>query len=146
MWKEDSFKEGWRTHDLYTGTITPTTVTDGNILNISYSFTPGPYLYYYYIKEVNMSRTDDQYIMVRWRSDGPIAVIAYYFEPELKIGVDIVPFSSRSTDWTVTIFELPQNIRVTYVMVGINNLKARDTAGVRTLSVDYILISTSTQE
>ena len=144
VWKEDSFKEGWRTHDLYTGTITPTTVTDGNILNISYSFTPGPYLYYYYIKEVNMSRTEDQYIMVRWRSNGLIAVVGYYFELGLGTGVNIVPIGSESIDWTVTIVELPKNVRVTYVMVGISNLKARDISGLKTLSVDYILISTST--
>ena len=140
VWKEDSFKEAWRTHDLYLGTITPTIVTDGNILNMSYSFTPGPYLYYYYIKPVNITAAGNQSIMVRWRSDGPITAISYYFESGLASGVSIVPLGSESGDWTVTIVELPQNITVTYVLVGINNLKARDLSGVRTLSVDYILI------
>ena len=143
VWKEDSFKEGWRTHDLYPGTLVPKLVTDGNILNMSYSFTRGPYQYYYYIKPVNITIVGNQYVMVRWRSDGPIAVVAYYYELGLSSGVQVVPLGSESGDWTVTIVELPQNLRVTYVMVGISNLRARDLTGVRTLSVDYILISTS---
>lgn len=143
VWKEDSFKEGWRTHDLYPGTLVPKLVTDGNILNMSYSFTPGPYQYYYYIKPVNITIVGNQYVMVRWRSDGPIAIVAYYYELGLSSGVQVVPLGSESGDWTVTIVELPQNIKVTYVMVGISSLMARDLSGVMKLSVDYILVSTS---
>jgi len=144
LWKEDSFKNGWRTHDLYLGTVVPTIVTDGNILNMSYSFASGPYSYYYYVKPVGTTITGNQFIMVRWRSDGPIAVLAYYYELGLSSGVNIVPVSSESGDWTVTVVKLREDLRVTYVMVGISNLGAQDLSGVRTLSVDYILISTST--
>ena len=143
IWKEDSFRKGWRPHDIYKGSIVPTIVADGNLLNISYSFTPGPYSYYYYIKPVDVLTTGNQSIMVRWRSTGPIAVVAYYFELGLGSGVDIVRIGSESIDWTVTIVELPKNVRVTYVMVGISNLIARNISGLKTLSVDYILISTS---
>jgi len=144
VWKDDSFKEGWRTHDIYRGTIVPTIASDGNILNISYSFKPGPYSYYYYIKAVDVSVAENQSILVRWRSDGPIAVVAYYFESGLGNGVDVVPLGSESDDWTVTIVSLPKNMRVTYIMVGISNLKARNLNEVKTLSIDYVMISTST--
>jgi hypothetical protein len=144
VWKEDSFRSGWRTHDLYSGTLIPTIVSDGNILSISYSFTPGPYLYYYYIKAVNISTTENQCIMVRWKCDGSVAVVAFYSELGLARGFEVVRLGSVSTDWTVTTFELPLNMWVTYVLVGINNLSAKDTSGMKTLSVDYILISTAT--
>jgi len=143
VWKEDSFKKGWQTHNVYIGTIVPTIVADGNILNMSYSFTAGPYSYYYYVKTVDVSTSGNQSIVVRWKSSGPIAVVAYYYELGLGSGVEIVPVGSESIDWTVTVVELPKNVRVTYVMVGISNLKARNISGVQTLSVDYILISTS---
>lgn len=145
VWKEDSFRKDWRTHDIYhqSGTV-PTIDTDGNILNMSYSFTPQSHSYYYYIKPVNVSTTENQSISVKWRSNGPIAYIAYYSEESgLKSGVDIVPLGSESIDWTVTIVKLPKNMRVDYVMVGINNLRTMGILGVKTLSVDYILISTS---
>jgi hypothetical protein len=129
-------------HDVYTGTITPTIVTDGNILNISYSFIPGPYSYYY-VKAVDVSASENQYVIVRWRSDGPVAVVAYYFELGLGSGVDVVPLGSESKEWKVTIVKLPKDVRVTYVTVGISNLRARTMSGMKTLSVDYILISTS---
>ena len=144
VWKEDSFKDGWRTHDIYPGSMVPTIVANGNILNISYSFTPGPYSYYYYIKPVNVLTTENQSIIVRWKSNGSIAVVAYYYELGLGSGVNIPPLGSESIDWTVTIVKLPKNVRVTYAMVGISNLKARNISGVKTLNVDYILISTST--
>jgi len=146
VWKEDSFKEGWRTHDVYTGTITPTIVADGEILNISYSFTPGPYLYYYYIKAVDTTMGANQSIIVRWRSDGPIAVVVYYFELGLTTGVDVVPLGSKSADWTVTIFALEESLEVSYVMVGITNLREKNLSGVKTLSVDYIMIAASTMK
>ena len=144
VWKEDSFKEGWRTHDIYTGTITPTIVADGEILNISYSFTPGPYLYYYYIKAVNITTAANQSIILRWRSDGPIAVVTYYFDLGLTTAVNVVPLGSESADWTVTILPLQESLSVSYVMVGITNLNARALSEVKTLSVDYIMIATST--
>ena len=146
VWKEDSFKEGWRTHDVYTGTITPTIVTDGEILNISYSFTSGPYLYYYYIKAVDITTIANQSIIVRWRSDGPIAVVAYYFELGLTSGINIVPLGGGSADWTVTIFALEEGLSVSYVMVGITNINERNLSGVKTLSLDYIIIATSTMK
>jgi hypothetical protein len=144
IWKEDSFRKGWRTHDIYKGTIIPTIVTDGNILNMSYSFTPGPYSYYYYIKAVDVSAAEDRSIIVRWMCDGPVAVVAYYFELGLGSGVEVVPLGSESSDWMVTVVKLPRDVRVTYVMVGMSNIRARNTSGLKTLSVDYILISTST--
>jgi hypothetical protein len=143
VWKDDSFKSGWRTHDLYRGTLIPTITNDGNILSMSYSFTPGPYLYYYYIKAVNISTTENQCIMVRWKCDGSVAAVAFYSELGLARGFEVVRVGSVSTDWTVTTFELPSNMWVTYVLVGINNISAKDTSGMKTLSVDYILISTS---
>ncbi len=143
VWKEDSFDEGWRTHDLYSGTIVPTIMSDGNILNMSYSFTPGLYLYYYYIKPVNITIGTNQSIMVRWRSDGPVAVVVYYYELGLASGVNVIPMSSMSVDWTVTVVELPENILLTYVMVGISNLMSSNLFGMSTLNVDYILISAS---
>ena len=143
VWKEDSFRSGWRTHDLYGGTMIPTIVSDGNILNMSYSFTSGPYFYYYYVKPVNISTTENQYIMVRWKSDSTVAVVAYYSELGLESGFEVVPLGSESTDWTVTSVELPSNAGVTYIMVGISNIRTRNISGVKTLSVDYILISTS---
>ncbi|MDH5733503.1 MAG: hypothetical protein OEY88_06950 [Candidatus Bathyarchaeota archaeon] len=144
VWKEDSFRSGWRTHDLYKGTIIPTIVNDGNILNMSYSFTPGPYLYYYYVKAVNISTTENQYIMVKWKSDSTVAVVAYYSELGLGSGFEVVRTGSESTDWMLTTVELPSNAKVTYVMVGISNIRTRSISGMKTLSVDYILISTST--
>jgi len=144
VWKEDSFKDGWRTHDVYPGTITPSIIRDGNVLNLSYTFTPGPYSYYYYVKAVNITTAANQSIIVRWRSDGPIAVIAYYFELGLTSGANIVPIGNESSDWRVTSLKLPSNLKLTHVMVGISNLKERDLSEVRTLSVDYILMATST--
>jgi len=143
LWREDSFKEGWRTHDVYVGTMVPTIITDGNILNMSYSFTPESYWYYYYIKPVNITATGNQSIIVRWRSDGPIAVISYYSGVGLTGGGSIVQICSESNDWTLTITEVPQNTKITYVLVGISNLEAQDLSGLRTLSVDYILISST---
>jgi len=143
VWKDDSFRNGWRTHDLYKGTMIPTIVSDGAILNISYSFTSGPYSYYYYVKPVNISTTENQYIIVRWKSDSTVAVVAYYSELGLGSGFEVVRMGSESIDWTVTTVELPSNARITYVMVGISNIRTRNISGVKTLSVDYILISTS---
>jgi hypothetical protein len=144
VWKDDSFRSGWRTHDLYKGTIVPTIVNDGNILHVSHSFTSGPYLYYYYVKPVDILTTENQYIMVRWKSNGTVAVVAYYSELGLGSGFEVVRVGGESTDWTLTTVELPSNATVTYVMVGISNIRTRSISGMITLSVDYILISTST--
>lgn len=137
-WKELSFKSGWQAHPRYQGTIKPNITSDGNILVMSWNFTAGPYQYYYYVKPANVSTDDYQYVIVRWKSGGPIAVIYVYFELG---GEYIVPLGSQSFGWTTTIVQLPPGRNVTFVMVGITNLKNMKIAGFQALYVDYILIS-----
>ena len=142
-WKDDSFKTGWATHQIYVGTVTPVIVKDGNILSISHSFTAGEsYEYYYYEKSVNVSTIDYDYVTIRWRSTGPIAIAHVYFE--YGGGQSILELGSQSTVWTTTIVKLPRGLMITGVMVGITDLKATDTSGLQTLYVDYILLSAST--
>lgn len=45
----------------------------------------------------------------------------------------------------MTSLKLPSNLKLTYTMVGISNLKEKDSSGVKTLSVEYILISNGPQ-
>lgn len=81
-WKDDSFKklESWHRYELYPGTIVPTITSDGNILQMSYTFTPDAYLYYYYVTSVNVSTADYPYLLMRWKCNMPLAVASVYFE------------------------------------------------------------------
>jgi len=138
-WKEDSFMTGRHTHERYKGTITPQITRDGNILSISHSFITGEsYEYYYYEKSVNVSTDDYDYIMIRWRSTGPIATAYVYFE--YVGGQSIMGLSSESISWTTTVVKLTRGLTITSVMVGITDLRASDISGLQTLYVDYILI------
>ena len=137
-WKDVSFKSGWQTHPKYEGTIRPNITTDGNVLEMSWNFTPGPYQYYYYVKPCNVSTDEYQHINVRWKSTGPVAVVAVYFE---EGSLEIVPVSSESFGWTTTVKQLPPGRNITMVMVGVTNLKNMEISGIRTMSFDFILIS-----
>jgi len=136
-WKEDSFKSGWRTHPLYTGTITPEITTDGNILELSWDFTTGEYQYHYYVKSCDITTGENQSVIVRWRSTAPIAVVYVYYEDG---GQEIVPLGSESTEWTTTIVQLSPRKSITSVMVGMTNLNDKTVSGIQTLHMDYILI------
>jgi len=143
-WKEDSFKTGWQTNPRYGGTIKPDIVTDGNILSLSWNFSRkiGEYQYYYYTKSVNLSTNDYDFVLVRWNATGPIAYMIVYFESwEVQ---EIVTLGSESAGWTITTVQLPADRIITYVMVGITNLKNKNISGPQTLSVDYILVSAET--
>jgi len=134
-WKEDSFDlSQWRG----SGSITPTIKSDGNILSISWNYIPPNYNPYYYVRDCSISTNSYQFIKIRWKSTGPIAVAHVYFETE---GQTLVPYGSESKDWTVTIAELRPNQTIKSVMVGITNLvDPTDISGLQTLYVDYILI------
>ena len=136
-WKEDSFDlSKWRRS---TGSITPEITTDGNVLTMSWNFTPGKYQPYYFVRDCNISTNDYQYVIVRWKSTRGIAVAAVYFELETTAGQTVVRLGSSSPAWTVTIAELTPNKRLALVMVGITNVYDTDMTGVGTLYVDYIL-------
>jgi len=140
-WKEDSFKKReWRTHELYSGTMVPTITRDGNILSLSYAFTPGAYWYYYYTTSVGISTSDYSHVIVRWRASSPVAIAAVYFET--GVSYEIVPLSSQSTRWITTIIELPSGATISTVMVGLSNARDQDLSGTGTLEVDHILIVT----
>lgn len=141
-WKDDSFKTGWETHWLYPGNIEPTIVSDGNILSLSHYFTPGSYEYYYYVKPVNVSTDEYNYVMIRWKSNGPIAVAAVYFE--LEVVQYVVELGSQSGGWATTIVKMPPGDSITNVMVGISDARAPSLLGFRTLQIDYILIVAET--
>ena len=136
-WKEDSFDlSKWRRS---AGSITPEITTDGNVLTMSWNFTHGKYQPYYFVRDCNISTNDFQYVIVRWKSTGPIAVAAVYFELGTTAGQTIVPLGSYSPDWTVTIAELVPNTHLALVMVGMTNVFDTGMSGVETLYVDYIL-------
>lgn len=139
VWKDESFKTGWHTHDLYGGSIKPSIFTDGNVLRLSWDFTPSGYQYYYYVKEVNVSASDDQTIVVRWKSTGPIAYIYVYTESG---GQTIVSLGSESADWSRTIAPLASE-RIVSVMIGITNFNNQKISGLMEVFVDYILIAKS---
>jgi hypothetical protein len=142
-WKEDSFTEGWRTHPLYPGTISPNIATDGSILRLSWNFTgeSGKYQYFYYIKSLNVSTDSYQHALVRWRSTGPIGVVAVAYQGSESTQVEVVPYGSQSSEWTESIVTLEPSRQLAYVMVGITNLKNRNMTGLHELEIDYILIS-----
>lgn len=137
-WKDVSFKSGWQRHPNYPGTISPNITTDGNVLEMSWNFTSGPYEYYYYVKPCNVSTDDYQHMSVRWKSTGPVAVVAVEFD---EGSLEIVPFSSQSPEWTTTWKQLPSGKNIVSVVVGITNLRNKEIQGVCSLQLDYILIS-----
>jgi hypothetical protein len=141
-WKDDSFKSGWRTHPLYVGTISPNIATDGNILSFSWDFTPnsGAYQYYYYTKNVSVSTDDYPYILVRWKSTGPIATVAVAYKGSETNQNEVVSYSSESSDWTVAIVKMEPSRELAYVMVGITNLRSRAITGNLEFYLDYILV------
>jgi hypothetical protein len=139
-WKDESFKSGWQTHHLYGGTIKPTIGTDGNILAISWDFSPGIYQYYYYENIINLSPGGNQSLVVRWKSTGSISIAAIYFGPEAR-GQQVVAAGSQSSDWSRTIVRVPSGEPVFSVMVGISNLADTKISGVFSLYIDYIMIS-----
>jgi hypothetical protein len=144
-WKEDSFKSGWQTHPLYSGTISPRISSDGNVLSLSWAFTSGTYQYYYYVKRLSVSTNDYPYILVRWRATGPVAVVAVAYSDSEATQIPAVPYNSKSDYWVTTIFQLDPGKDLAYIMVGITNLNDRNLAGVYTLFVDSILIAAPSQ-
>jgi len=139
-WKEDAFKSGWQRHPFFfIPKISPDIITDGNVLSLSWDFSTydEEYQFYYYVKPCNTTTSVDQYIMVRWKSTGPVAVIIVYFkEGEQRI----VPFNSQSEDWTLTIAKLEPGREIENIMVGISNLGVRGISGLKTIYIDYVLI------
>ncbi|MFX1300455.1 MAG: hypothetical protein ACFFDE_05895 [Promethearchaeota archaeon] len=144
-WKEDSFRYDWQRHPLYVGTIQPNIATDGNVLTLSWDFTTNSsaYQYYYHTKEANVSTDDYPYILVRWKSTGPIATVAVAYKGSEGNQYEIVPYSSGSSDWTVTIVKMEPSRELAYVMVGITNLRSRGITGDLEFYVDYILVCAS---
>jgi hypothetical protein len=144
-WKEDSFKSGWQTHPLYPGTISPDVAVSSNVLSLTWNFVvrppPDSYQYYYYIKRVSFSTNDYPYVIVKWRSNGPIAAIGVSYASGEGIINPVVPYNSQSSGWILSTLRLDPNETTSYVMVGITNVGSQQTiAGLYTLYVDYILI------
>jgi hypothetical protein len=137
-WKDDSFKYGWQTRPGYPGTILPNITTYGNVLSLSWNFTPGQYQYYYYVKPVSVSTRDYQYMLVRWRSTGPVAYVTVSYAPEGEAA--IVRINSESSGWTVARQSLWVDTSTAFVTVGITNLNNQDISGPQTVYIDYILI------
>jgi len=142
-WKEDSFKSGWAFSEIWQ--IEPMNFSDGNILSLSGNFTPGiyedPYQDAYYVKSVNISTDEYPYMIVRWKSTDQVAVVyAYFGEPGQAPNQEIVSFNSFSFDWSVALVQLEPGREITYIMVGVTNLRRTDLSEVQTLYVDYILI------
>jgi hypothetical protein len=141
-WKEDSFKYGWQTHENYTGTISPNITTDGNILSLSWNFSAyyGEYQYYYYTRRVNVETNDYPYILVKWKTTGSVAVIAVAYTDSPGDQYEIVPYSSASSEWTVSIVKLRSDKQLAYITVGLTNLANIDVSDIQDLYVDYILL------
>lgn len=143
VWKEDSFKTGWNRHPLYPGNIIAAVATDGNILSISYDFVSGKYQYYYYINRCNVNVTsNDQHIIVRWKSTGRVSAVAFAYADDEAYQHTVIPYSSQSNEWTVTFSEeLQQGKEIAYIMVGITNLSSKGISDFQTMYVDYILVT-----
>lgn len=141
-WKDDSFKLGWHTHPSYTGTISPEINSDGNILSLSWNFSAinGTYQYYYYVKNVSVSTNDYPYILVKWRSTGPVAALTVAYTDDTSTMYEIIPYGSVSTDWFLTIATLAIDKEVAYVTIGLTNLRDRSVEGELGVYVDYIMI------
>ncbi len=144
VWKEDSFKYGWQPRPPpLTGTISPNVTRDGNVLSLSWNFTPGSYQYSYYVKNVSVSTNDNSYILVRWRSTGPVAYVTLRYEPIELQGreVALVPINSESVEWKTAIVKLWTNATTGFVTVGITNLNNQNISGPQTVYIDYFLIA-----
>jgi len=140
-WKDDSFKDGWQTRPGYSGTISPNITRDGNVLSLSWNFTLGPYQYYYYTKPVSVSTEDYQYVIVRWKSTGPVAYATITYAPSRSEDeAAIVRINSQSDGWTVTKQRLWANVTTAFVTIGTTNFNNRDISGPQTVFVDYILV------
>jgi hypothetical protein len=136
--KDDSFREGWQTRPGYPGTISPNITENGNVMSLSWNFTPGSYQYYYHSKSVSISTTDFQYIIVRWRSTGPVAYVTVSYAPEGEAAV--VRINSESGGWTVTKTRLWTDVSTAFITVGITNLNDQSISGVQTVYIDYVLV------
>lgn len=140
-WKDDSFKEGWQTRLNPQSTISPNIASDGNILSLSWNFTPGGLEYYYYVKNVPVATNDYPYIFVKWKSTAPIA----YFTISYENGEEraIVPTNSLSLEWTVTSAKLLPNTSTSFVTIGIYAYHppyTDEVSGSQAVFIDYILI------
>ena len=138
-WKDDSFMYGWQPR-ASEGIKSPSITTDGNILSLSWNFTPGQYQYYYYMKPVSVSTIDYQYIFVRWRSTGPVAYVTINYASGPQDEAAIVRINGESSGWTVTKQRLWADTSTAFVTVGITNLNNKTVSGPQTLYVDYIMI------
>lgn len=148
-WKDDSFKGEWQDHPYYPTNpsvpISPDIVSDGNVMSLSWNFTTyhGKYQFYYAIKRVNVSTNDYPYIIVRWKSTGPVAVLSVAYSSDEKRGYELVPLGGYSAEWTETIVKLEPNETIAFVTVGMSNLLSGpvyDLADLQTVYVDYVLI------
>jgi hypothetical protein len=140
-WKEDSFKSGWEGSPFYTGTISPNIDNSSNVLSLTWNFVPGSYQYYYYTKRVVLSTSDYPYVIVKWRSTGPVAVVGIsYGSAEANIN-PVVPYNSQSDTWIQSTLQLDPNRTTAYVTVGITNVRDQQTiTGLLSVYVDYIII------
>lgn len=143
-WKEDSFKSHVWQQGPFVGNLTPTIVKDGNTIAISHTFVSGPYQYFYYSTSVAISTNDYPYLLMRWRSDMPVAIAAVYFELEPEKGYSIVPLGSLSPEWSTIVVPLRVDSIVRTVMIGLTNAGKRSLTGFGTVEVDYILFSSKT--
>jgi len=138
-WKEDSFKNGWWAFDVYQ--IELDNRTDGNILSLSGNFTLGRDSDVYLVKRVGVSTDEFPYVIIRWKSIGPVAVAYTYFGTVGQApGQLVVSYASESKEWVTTIIKLESGMEITYVTVGINNAGNRQLTGLQVLYVDYILM------
>lgn len=141
-WKEDSFKFGWQPHPLYAESKLSADVTkDGNVLSISGNFTPfrGEYVFYYESKIANNVSTNDfPWVLVKWKSTGPVSSVIVRYTNGYEF--QVVPYGRESLNWTVTIVQLEPNMEIAYVIVGITNLPDFNVEVPQTLYVDYVLI------
>jgi hypothetical protein len=138
-WKEDSFKD-WQPHPGYAvSELSANGSSSGNVLRISGNFSlQGEYLWYYQSKKANNASTDVfPYMLVRWKSTGPVAgvIVAYTDGMEQPL---IAP-GSQSSEWTVTVVNLQLGKEIAYVIIGITNLPDFDVEGLQTLHVDFVL-------
>lgn len=84
--------------------MTPYIATDGNILTLSADFSvkQTPFNCYYYVKNATVQTDDYPYLIVRWKSTGPIATVAVAYTDSVSEKHEVVPYSSESENWTVT--------------------------------------------
>lgn len=140
--KDDSFKFGWQTNPYAPGTVKPTVLTDGNILEISWDFTPGEYYYYQHDKRVDVSTDSYPYLFLKWRTTGPIAEVVVSYTEDRSQQQAIVGYGGQSLEWTVTMVKLLPGEQINSITVGITNYKyVTSVSGFQALYVDYILIS-----